>query len=240
MRQVAGEIAYHHIWEAMSGTRPPESFLCEDIAFERLRRALIDTGLSSLDRALRLRHALRYADLCFASNERYRLPLPIFTGWPDHDQCQYCSLTVRAGSLVEALPWKPVWLQNVPVSGVDATAMRSLQRQWLNHPPIADYWLKDMLGFDEFRGPGQALAVRSALHMPKNKTLLIILPTGEGKSLVFQAIAAANPEKTVAVVVPTVALAQNHAEATCNCDLLHPEHPHAYIGGQTATNEIIL
>ena len=241
MNLVSGEVAFKHIREALSDNLSADSFSCEEIAFERFRLAMIDSGLSPLDRAVRLRHALRYADLYLGNaHARRSLPLPSKLGWPSEGQCQACGLRVRAEGSVEASPWKPDWQPGVSIDGVDAIAMRSARRQWLHRSPPADYWLKKMLGFDQFRGPGQALAVRSALHMPVCKTLLVVLPTGEGKSLVFQAIAAAYPKMTVAVVVPTIALALDHAAATRNCQSLAPDHPHAYIGGQNANNEMIL
>lgn len=240
MSVLSGETAFGAIREALSGIKTPDSFSCEEIPFERLRLALIDVELSEFDRAVRLRHALRYASLSSPTPEMARtLPLPDMVGWPKPDKCVKFGLRVRAGGSVEALPWRPDWLPNIPDRGVDATPSQAPQRQWNNLAPTADPWLQSVLGFHEFRGPGQALAVRCALHIPNGSTLLVLLPTGEGKSLVFQALAAAHPKRTVAVVVPTVALALDHAIATRNFSVLHPEHPHAYVGGQDVNNATI-
>lgn len=229
-----GPVAFKHIRQALSSSIDPESFRCTDVPFERLREAIIDPTLSTLDRAVRLRHALRYADERFgAAAGRHNLPLPESAEWPDPTMCKACGLQNKAGGNVEALPWMPSWLGNVPAGGVDATVARASARPWHNGTLKADCWLTEALGFDTFRGPGQALGVRSALHMTRDEALLVILPTGEGKSLVFQAVAAANPGETVAVVVPTVALAIDHAASTRNFKALLPDRQHAYIGDRS-------
>lgn len=231
MTVVEGPIAFKHVRQALIGDCSPESFRCSDLPFERLREAMSDATLSALDRAVRLRHALRYADERFGVVAgRHQLPLPNIVGWPNATLCEACGLERKAGGGVEAKPWIPHWLNNPPAEGVDATAVRASPRPWHNAMQPADYWLTDVLGFSTFRGPGQALGVRGALHMPRDETLLVILPTGEGKSLIFQAMAAGHPGETVAVVVPTVALAADHAASTRNFAALHPERQHAYIG----------
>lgn len=54
----------------------------------------------------------------------------------------------------------------------------------------------------------QKIAVHSALELPDNHTLMISLPTGGGKSLVTQLLAAIEQKLTI-VVVPTVSLAKD-------------------------------
>jgi superfamily II DNA/RNA helicase len=71
--------------------------------------------------------------------------------------------------------------------------------------------------------------------MPRDKTLVVVLPTGEGKSLVFQALAASSPEDLVAVAVPTVTLALDHETAT-HVRLPSVAHRLAYLGGEAAAN----
>ncbi|SAK87929.1 ATP-dependent DNA helicase RecQ [Caballeronia glebae] len=234
MTVVEGPLAFGYIRKALIGSIHPESFRCADVPFERLRQATIDTTLSALDRAVRLRQALRYADERFGTAAgRHSLPLPKSIDWPDQVMCETCGLQNKAGAHVEAWPWSPSWLDGLPADGVDAATVRAMPRQWHNGSLPADYWLTEALGFDTFRGPGQSVGVRCALHMSRDEALLVILPTGEGKSLVFQAVAAAHPGETVAVVVPTVPLAIDHAASTRNFRSLLPEQQHAYIGNQS-------
>jgi ATP-dependent DNA helicase RecQ len=66
-------------------------------------------------------------------------------------------------------------------------------------------WLRRVLGKTSWKSEAQRDAAWRALKAPPNSTLLIGLPTGAGKSLVYQCCAAFEPGLTV-VVVPTVAL----------------------------------
>jgi ATP-dependent DNA helicase RecQ len=235
------QVALRALSGAINNPTLATGFSCEELAFERLRLALIDKTLSPVDKAIRLRHALRYADTALAENgNRHSVPTPqANNGWPVSTDYAKFGLTLRAGGLLEAEPWCPDWLESTAEKGVDATAMQSSFRPWNNTEPVADPWIKKNFVFTNYKGPGQALAVRSALHMPDDQTLLILLPTSEGKSLVFQALAVANPGKTIAVVVPTVALAIDQAKALEMFPVLNSNQKHAYIGGQNDDNEQI-
>jgi ATP-dependent DNA helicase RecQ len=228
------QVALKALSEAINNPTLATGFSCEELAFERLRLALIDKTLSPADKAIRLRHALRYADTALAENGiRHSVPSPqINNGWPVSTDYAKFGLILRPGGLLEAESWCPDWLGSTMGKGVDATAMQSSFRPWNNTEPVADPWIKKNFVFTNYKGLGQALAVRSALHMPDDHTLLILLPTSEGKSLVFQALTAANPGKTIAVVVPTVALALDQAEALKKFSILNSNQKHAYIGGQ--------
>jgi ATP-dependent DNA helicase RecQ len=76
--------------------------------------------------------------------------------------------------------------------------------------------------------------------MPTGQSLLAVLPTGEGKSLIFQALAAAHPGEVVAVVVPTVALALDQDNSARKLGELLGTYSHAYLGGQDQQNAEIL
>lgn len=240
MSDVAGSHEFKALREALSGARAADSFTCSVVPFERLRLAMLDPDLTALDRALRLRHALRHAQLTLSeTGAALSLPMPGFPGWPDADQALGSGLQVRAGRETLALRWQPDWLPGVGEQGADAVAMRAEPRPWTNRYPVADDWLRAVFGHEVYRGAGQALAVRSALHIAPEKTLLAVMPTGEGKSLVFQALAAAHPGHVVAVVVPTVALALAHEDSLQQVAVLQPEVPHAYVGDKDADNETI-
>src|SRR4028118_768287 len=68
--------------------------------------------------------------------------------------------------------------------------------------------LKYFFGYDSFR-PGQRQIVEEALQ---NRDLLIIMPTGGGKSLCFQLPALLKPGLTV-VVSPLISLMQDQVDA---------------------------
>src|ERR687886_952111 len=68
--------------------------------------------------------------------------------------------------------------------------------------------LRRYFGFDAFR-PGQAEAVAAALA---GRDLLVVMPTGAGKSLCYQLPALLREELTL-VVSPLVALMQDQVDA---------------------------
>jgi superfamily II DNA or RNA helicase len=240
MNELSNENAYRELRKALAGEILPDSFTCKNIPFERLRKSLVDTKLSSFDRTVRLRHALRYADTNWISpGSKHSFKLNFSKDWVAYEAFSTFGLTVRPGANIEASPWKPTWLSGASEKGVDATASESSQRRWINKSPKADPWITKNFKFNDYRGPGQSLAVRSALHLPEDQTLLILLPTGEGKSLIFQSLACAHPGKTIVVVVPTIALALDHAESISEFPFLQPDQPHAYIGGELGDNETI-
>lgn len=71
-----------------------------------------------------------------------------------------------------------------------------------------DAYVKRYTVFKSYRSLEQKLAVHSAVELPDNNTLMISLPTGGGKSLITQILAAFDDKLTL-VVVPTVSLAKD-------------------------------
>src|ERR1700741_2619398 len=68
--------------------------------------------------------------------------------------------------------------------------------------------LRRLFGFEDFR-PGQAEAVAAALD---DRDVLVVMPTGSGKSLCYQLPALLRDDLTI-VVSPLVALMQDQVEA---------------------------
>jgi ATP-dependent DNA helicase RecQ len=79
----------------------------------------------------------------------------------------------------------------------------------------ADALLLQHSPFDRYRAPTQKAAIRALATMPDGATLLATLPTGAGKSLLFQLapLLAAAPGACCVVIVPTVALALAHVDS---------------------------
>ena len=70
--------------------------------------------------------------------------------------------------------------------------------------------------FNSYRSLEQKLAVHYALDLPNDYTLMVSLPTGGGKSLITQILAASEPKLTI-VLVPTVSLAKDQLLQATEC-----------------------
>lgn len=86
------------------------------------------------------------------------------------------------------------------------------------HPDLADGVLRRLSPYANYSSPTQKSAVRALLTMPASGALLISMPTGSGKSLLFQLGVrwwrenARDEKPSVLVIVPTVALALDHEQ----------------------------
>lgn len=85
--------------------------------------------------------------------------------------------------------------------------------------------------FRSYKSFEQKLAVRTALSLPPGHTLLLSLPTGGGKSLVTQLLAATGEGLTL-VIVPTVALALDQYHGA-RASLKEPDGIFSYRGDQS-------
>ncbi|MDA8637287.1 protein DpdF [Rhodospirillales bacterium] len=208
-----------------------------DPPFERLRVALNSDDASSLDLAVLMRHALRYEALVRGHTVRFE------TNTVDAAVLEAAGLSIeknQTGVSITAKPWMPDWLIETKMVSPDEVAMRAKRHRF--HPDSfvpGDPFLRQF-GLPGYRSIGQRSAVRAALGMPPGSMLLIDLPTGEGKSLVFRAIQKigfandlpGDRASLTIVVVPTVTLALDH-ERSCGGNA---ENPMAYVGGQIERN----
>lgn len=118
--------------------------------------------------------------------------------------------------LVETDGQEAIILQDPPGTVADlAEALRldpNLRQVYPRDP--ADALLLALSPHKHYRAPTQKAAVRALATMPAGSTLLATLPTGAGKSLLFQLAPslAREPRACIVVIVPTVALALAHCE----------------------------
>ena len=85
-----------------------------------------------------------------------------------------------------------------------------------NKPSYGDDYLYRFTVFKNYRSLEQKVAVHSSINLPNNHTLMISLPTGGGKSLVTQLLAASEMRLTL-VIVPTVSLAKDQCLQAKRC-----------------------
>jgi ATP-dependent DNA helicase RecQ len=96
----------------------------------------------------------------------------------------------------------------------EATALDTRKRQIVD-PAVADGILIQFTSHREYKSEAQKAAVRALLTQPPGSGLMVSMPTGSGKSLLFQLAALHGRERepgTCAIVItPTIALALDHA-----------------------------
>ena len=195
-----------------------------------------------LDLAVLIRQTLRFWSS--RTHTRQWLEVPTAPSWPAPDDWRavgVSAVSCQSRYRLSADPWCPSWLPHVGPEGVDGSAVAAWPRRQRSSVP-GDPFLH-YLGLQHYQSPGQRAALRAALTTPPGAQLLICLPTGEGKSLLFQAVArfgfgvgSSLPGVTL-VVVPTVALAMDQERAAVGRGF--DDKPRAYVSGQELRNEQI-
>lgn len=122
----------------------------------------------------------------------------------------------------------PSWLQ--PESYVMDVYALSESESFDEISP-GDSILSQNTKFHLYKNFEQKVAVHTALSLPKGKTLLVSLPTGGGKSLITQLLAACSDGLTI-VIVPTVALALDQLYAATE-NLIDNSGIYCYRGNQS-------
>jgi len=248
MPELEGGAAFAAIANLLSGG-DPGVWRGRSPSIERLRQALTEYCplASGLDLAVLLRQVLRYEH---ARRECDSSPVVLIRhpGFADFASWAKAGLEVIQspdGIRVSAAAWRPNWLKDAPSQGVDFfSSSETVCRAALESGVVGDPFLK-AVGRSFYRSPGQRAAVRAALTTPKGGTLVIALPTGEGKSMIFQLAQSvgfcethhADVRGVTLVIVPTVALGINHElEAVAVCGL---SKPLAFQGGNESKNALI-
>ena len=217
-------------------------------AIERLRKALVDPACqaSSLDLAVLLRQAMthEYVRRGAMVTPAVLVSHPRFDGFADWDAVGLHSTAAGKARLVILQPWTPTWLSD-PGDGVETFAASEATRREFNNSGCEGDPLLAAVGRTSYRSRGQRAAVRAALSTPAGGSLVVALPTGEGKSMIFQLVQTvgfigadqAENRGVTLVIVPTVALGVNHEQEAVKVCGLSP--PLAFQGGNDVQNNII-
>lgn len=242
----------HRAFEALGrllvSDAPGDTWSAGTPSIERLRQALIDPArvASALDLAVLLRQALAHEFVRRGASVRpsVRIGHERFDGFDAWDRVGLSASMDGRGTLLTYQVWSPAWLPG-SIGGVDPLAASEAVRREFNNAGCEGDPLLTAVGRTSYRSRGQRAAVRAALSTPAGGSLVIALPTGEGKSMIFQLIHAvgfvgadqAQSGGVTLVIVPTVALGVNHEqEAVEVCGL---SRPLAFQGGSDAQNAII-
>ncbi len=217
-------------------------------SIERFRLALASNQTSDLDLAVLLRQALRFehARRGYAVSPSVIVSAPRLASFMEWKQVGLEASQSLDGPIVTSMPWRPAWLVTDQLEGVDGYAASEVVCREFNGAGATPDPFLHLVGRSSYRSPGQRAAVRAALSTPAGGTLAIALPTGEGKSMIFQLVHSVgfstmnkdDGSGVTLVIVPTVALGINHElEAAKVCKL---PKPLAYQGGNEAENTRIM
>ena len=211
-----------------------------------ITRRLVDTlGFSinepcDLDLAILLRQFLAHVDFWKKPQvEEIELPENFLAEFNDWEKIGIYLRVVNEKRFVRAVPWRPTWLPKLPDSLDQISSSEKSMRSFTKDIVTGDPFLKKF-SYKNYRSVGQRSAVRSALSTPSGENLIINLPTGEGKSFIFQLIHVIGFADTIEsksrgltlVVVPTVALGADLEAETRS--ILGIEGPLFYESGNDA------
>jgi ATP-dependent DNA helicase RecQ len=175
-----------------------------DYARWRFLKALADDPLPGVDHAVLLRQAARWGGAGFVGHPNAALRL----------LAERVGVSFSPTGEMSADPYRPQWLGSVnwpPSIALDAPPERRLPDEAVPAEPWVSL-LGPGEGFATWQSAAQKEACWQALTTPAGGTCLMGLPTGAGKSFVFQLLARFCAGLTV-VVVPTIALALDQAES---------------------------
>jgi superfamily II DNA/RNA helicase len=248
MADLDGHDAFVALSQLLIRTDNTADWQARSPAVERLRKALVDPArqASALDLAVLLRQAMTYEHVRRGAmvSPAVLVSHPRFDGFTSWDAVGLYQTSAGEARRVTLQPWKPAWL-TAPGDGVETLAASESTRREFNRSDCEGDPFLAAVGRTSYRSRGQRAAVRAALSTPAGGSLVVALPTGEGKSMIFQLVQTvgfvgadqAENRGVTLVIVPTVALGVNHEqEAVDVCGL---SRPLAFQGGNDVQNNII-
>jgi ATP-dependent DNA helicase RecQ len=135
---------------------------------------------------------------------------------------------------LEAEPYQPAWIADLGNQSIDLPTMGAPAPE---QPVAGEPWLRQLMGKDSWKSAAQRDVVWRALNSRPNSTMLIGLPTGSGKSLVYQCCAAFEQSMTV-LVVPTIALGLDQLAAVRDLPCARMLGPVLYTPGEDAEDAL--
>lgn len=171
----------------------------------RTRRAAFDAAVSYADRLTLLRELVRLQDgrLSLAEAD-VRL-----TEAEDAALARFGLSRTGDGSVLKSMD-----LDHPRLGGLSAMITSDPSNRRLFGAAAPDAVLLRLSGHTAYQSPTQKAAVRAVLTMPPSGALMVSMPTGSGKSLLFQLAPRywreTAPGACVVVITPTVALAEDH------------------------------
>ena len=183
------------------------------------------SGVSGLDWAVLVRQCLR------------RLPDQALVrvgrlGEPEYAYLSDVDVKQELDGILTAQPYAPDWIVDLGNQSLDFPEARIVSSE----APIAgEPWLNRLLGMRLWKSAAQRDVAWRSLNAPGNSTFLIGLPTGSGKSLVYQCCTAFESASSLTVlVVPTVALGIDQLAAVTNFPDSATWGPQLYTPGEGA------
>ena len=204
---------------------------------------------SLLDIAVLLRQILLNESASRGNTDFATLRIPTSLIWPGEKE--YNKVGIEFTKIdkyfsIYAKWWEPDWLEGSDRQSVDYNAVSEINARDNVHfkSTETDIFLKSLNQEDiiSYKSSDQQRAVRSALSLDFGETLAISLPTGEGKSLIFQLIdligfTEANNNGLTLVVVPTVTLALDQEKNIQK--QLNNNNPYAFVSKKDTENNIL-
>jgi ATP-dependent DNA helicase RecQ len=178
----------------------PNSNCGPDYATWRLLKAFAESPSAVVDHAVLTRQALRWAGM---------LRVGVTKASPQLRQAfRKVGLAESDRGELKVLPFRPAWL-------TEGTAIQRDLDERPHHTLTtesipAEPWLRLFPAHEQWRSLSQKEACWQALTARSGSVTLVSLPTGGGKSLIFELLARFSGGLTI-VIVPTVALAIDHA-----------------------------
>lgn len=142
-------------------------------------------------------------------------------------------LTCDTNQTVSGILTTPEWMR--PGSHISDVYSLMPAIAELEPPSVGDALLSRKTIFDSYKSFEQKIAVHTAIMLPRGYSLLVSQPTGGGKSLVTQMLAACSGGLTL-VIVPTVALTLDQYNAAIN-NLTDKEGIFCYHGKQSSAEK---